>query len=261
MYGIDISNHQRKIDLSQGSGKFDFAVIKASEGIWFQDNSYLQFANELVKMDKLIGVYHFARPDLHGTVEKMREEADWFIQCVEKGGLLGKAILVLDWETEPMDKEDLLTAWVDRVVELTRITPFIYGSRSKLGKWIKWNVMNRCPIWMAVWPSIGPLDVGAEYTNEIDSKGVEWDIWQYSANGRFPGYGGNVDLDVCKWDREWWMMKARGDMVNEEETLSEDMKWAIEKGLFVGYGDGRYGGKDYLTREQLATVLRRVWGD
>lgn len=43
----------------------------------------------------------------------------------------------------------------------------------------------------------------------------------------------------------------------KKEQLSDDMKWAIETGLFVGYGDGKYGPKDNLTREQLATVLRR----
>lgn len=46
---------------------------------------------------------------------------------------------------------------------------------------------------------------------------------------------------------------------NKKEELSEDMQWAIETGLIQGYGNGQYGPKDYLTREQLATVLRRFY--
>ena len=104
MYGIDISNWQKNIDLT--AGKYDFAIIKATEGVGFKDPSFEKFAVQLTELNKLVGCYHFARPDLHGTISSMEKEADWFITVVRNAGLLNTAILVLDWETEPMDRED-----------------------------------------------------------------------------------------------------------------------------------------------------------
>ncbi len=31
--------------------------------------------------------------------------------------------------------------------------------------------------------------------------------------------------------------------------------WAASKGIIAGYGDGRFGSNDPVTREQLATIL------
>lgn len=43
-----------------------------------------------------------------------------------------------------------------------------------------------------------------------------------------------------------------------ERPMTEDEKWAVDAGLFVGYGNGKYGFDDPLTRGQLCTVLRRA---
>ena len=178
MYGIDISNHQRNIDLT--AGKYDFAIIKATEGVSFKDPSFEKFAVQLTKLNKLVGCYHFARPDLNGTTLDMEEEADWFISVVRKAGLLNKAILVLDWETEPMDREDLLNAFILRVENQTGITPFIYASKSKLKSWKNWRAITHCPIWMAVWPNISRPSVGVDPGFTKPDKTVNWSIWQYT---------------------------------------------------------------------------------
>ena len=94
MYGMDISSYQSKLDLTKGT--YDFAIMKATEGVGFTDKAFHNFAVQLTELDKLVGCYHFARPDLHGTVSGMEKEADWFIQKVKDEGLLNKSILVLD---------------------------------------------------------------------------------------------------------------------------------------------------------------------
>lgn len=43
-----------------------------------------------------------------------------------------------------------------------------------------------------------------------------------------------------------------------ERPMNDDEKWAVDAGLFVGYGNGKYGFDDPLTRGQLCTVLRRA---
>lgn len=257
MYGMDISNYQNKLDLTKGI--YDFAIIKATEGVGFTDKSFHNFAVQLTELNKLIGCYHFARPDIHGTIGEIEKEADWFIQKVKNEGLLNKAILVLDWETEPMDKEDLVQAFVLRVENQTGVTPFIYGSRSKLISWKNWWVMSHCPIWMAVWPTVRPHQIGVNPGLTNPSKIVNWSIWQYSSTGRYPGFSGNIDLDYCEFNSETWLKMAGYKEEPVKEVISEDMRWAIENGLFRGYGDGTYGPKEPLTREQAASVLRKLY--
>ncbi len=254
MYGMDISSYQNKLDLTKGT--YDFAIMKATEGIGFTDKAFHNFAVQLTELDKLVGCYHFARPDLNGTVRGMEREANWFVKKVKEEGLLNKAILILDWETEPMDREDLVKAWVLQVENQTGITPFIYGSRSKLNGWKKWEIMSHCPIWMAVWPTIQRYQVGANPGLKIPAKTVNWSIWQYSSTGQYPDFSGNVDLDYCEFNRETWIRMA-GYKEPDKEIINDDMKWAIETGLFSGYKNGLYGPKDPLTREQAATLFRR----
>lgn len=254
MYGIDISNHQSKIDLSRGN--YDFAIIKATEGVGFIDQSFKKFAEQLTELDKLIGCYHFARPDLHNTVSEMEEEADWFVKVVKDQGLLNKAILVLDWEVEPMDRKYLMMAWVLRVENQTGITPFIYSGKYKLSTWKNWWVIQHCPIWMAVWPSINRHNVGVDPGYPLPKKVVKWLIWQYSSTGIYPGYPGNIDLNYAEINKQEWEMYA-GVEKDVPEVISDDMKWAINEGLFAGYEDGKFYPENPVTREQLATVLRR----
>ena len=257
MYGIDISNHQKNIDLAVG--KYDFAIIKATEGVSFIDPSFKKFAVQLTGLNKLVGCYHFARPDLHGTTSEMEKEADWFISVVRNAGLLNKAILVLDWETEPMDREDLLNAFILRVKNQTGITPFIYGSKYKLNSWKNWRAISHCPIWMALWPSISRPSTGIDPSFTKPDKTVNWTIWQYTSVGTYPNYKGNVDLDYCELTAEEWKKLAgmKTETVEAAEVITEDMQWAIDNAIFTGYKNGKYCPKDPLTREQAATILKR----
>lgn len=251
MYGMDISKYQKGIDLTKGN--YNFCIMKATEGLGYTDPQFFAYAEQLTKLNKLMGCYHFARPDKRPNEKGMIEEADWFVSQVEKAGLIGEAILVLDWETEPMDREDLVTTWLDRVAETTKASPFIYGSRSKLSKWKEWKCLQKYPIWMAVWPNIKNYVLGEDPKLPLPS-GVDWKIWQYSAKGRAPGFTGDIDLDYCPLTEYDWHMWA-----NKPEELSEDMLWAIESGLFYGYPDGTYGPKDNLTREDCASILHRFY--
>lgn len=257
MIGIDISNWQKGIDLSKDI--FDFCIVKATEGINFIDASFYSHINQLTKLNKLIGCYHFARPDLHTTISSMESEADWFVSVIKENNLIGKAILVLDWEREPFDNESLITAWLNRVVQLTGVIPFIYGSRSKLTTTSFKNLINAWPVWMAAWPTTDKLDFSNVWdfiAQHLPSREkVIWDIWQFSASGRLKGFSGNVDLDYTEMEESEWMMYA-GSTNEEKEVLSEDMKWCIAQGIFSGYGNGKYGPKDPLTREQAATLIR-----
>lgn len=250
---MDISAYQKGINLN--SDKYEFCIIKATEGVEMVSETFFTFAEQLINLDKLIGCYHFARPDVAPTKLRMDDEADFFIEQVEKANLLGKAILVLDWETEPMDRDDLITEFVVRVESQTGVTPWIYGSKSKLNKWKDYWAVKHCPIWLAAWPYIRPTTIGGPLGNLIDQS-VPWKIWQYSSTGKYPGFSGNVDLDYTGLTKDEWLEFA-SRKAPEKEDINEAMQWAIDLGLFSGYGDGKYHPKDPLTREQLAIVLKK----
>lgn len=257
MYGMDLSHYQDNIDLSKGN--YDFCIIKATEGIGYTDKSFDKFAEQLTKLDKLIGCYHYARPDLHGYITSMREEANWFVEEVKRMNLLGKAILILDWEKEPMDNEELVSAWCDKVFRETGVRPFIYGSASKINKWANagWDVLKDHPIWIAKWPDGKRFEVGEEL-ELIHPKGT-WTIWQYSAVGLYPDFQGNVDLDLTKLSRDAWMVCAGNTPYKPEETITQTMQWCIDKGIFVGDGEGHYMPNNPLTREQAAQVIYNIF--
>lgn len=255
---MDLSHYQDKIDLTKG--QYDFCIIKATEGIGFTDKSFDKFAIQLTKLNKLIGCYHFARPDLHGTIESMKEEANWFITEVSRMDLLGKAILVLDWEKEPMDREELVSAWCETVLNETGVHPFIYGSRSKLTKWRKagWAILDDYPIWSASWPSIKRFDIGVNPNLVLPSG--QWDIWQYSSTGKYPDFSGNVDLDLTTMDSEMWAIHAYGyKLTNEKEIITPAMQWCIDREIFAGDGAGHYMPKELMTREQAAQVIYNIF--
>jgi hypothetical protein len=47
------------------------------------------------------------------------------------------------------------------------------------------------------------------------------------------------------------------DDVPSGEWYTDGVEWAASKGIVKGYGDGTYGAKDLITREQLAAILYR----
>lgn len=264
MIGIDISSWQTGLDLSKSKDYFDFCIMKATEGVGFTDTSFSNFVVQSTKLEKLIGAYHFARPDIHGTIKGMEEEATWFCNVVETAGIVGNGILVLDWETQPMDREDLITAWMNKVVELIGVIPFIYGSKSKLSTTAFNKIIKDWPIWMAAWPSMEklPISTANKWVDNYKPKrtNIDWRIWQFSATGSMEGFNGNVDFDWTDMSVIDWKVAAgqyNMDVYPEKEVISEDMQWAIDLGIIKGNGKGYYGVKDILTKEQIITILKR----
>lgn len=254
MYGMDLSHYQDSLDLSKGN--YDFCIIKATEGIGYTDYSFYKFAEQLTKLNKLVGCYHYARPDLHGDIEGIEKEANWFIKVVEKADLIGKALLVLDWEKPPTDNEELIKAWLKKVKDTTGVTPFIYGGKYKLTKWKKlgWTILDEYPIWGASWNSNIQYQIGMPIsrTKPVDN----WIIWQYSSRCRYPDSNIRVDADVAYINKDMWLKYAKGKKV---EDISLAMQWCINKGIFVGDGEGHYMPKEPLTREQAAQVIYNIF--
>jgi hypothetical protein len=62
--------------------------------------------------------------------------------------------------------------------------------------------------------------------------------------------------------RRWFPEYAEFGMLTYDESISEwaldDVRWVKDEGIMNGYSDDNFGGKDPLTREQFASVIRRI---
>lgn len=233
--GIDISHHQRGIDL--GAIDVDFVICKATEGNGYTDEMCDTFYQKAKSLGKKLGVYHFARPDLGNSAEA---EADWFIK--ETLGYHKEAILVLDWESGDLTNVAWAKAWLDRVYSKTGVKPVIYMSAS---------VMHS-----ADWSSVVNADYGLWVANYGSNNGTAqesvfdryplkyWSfyaLWQYTSVGRLNGYNGNLDLNYFSGDSSAWDKYAGGSPSsskpsNPVETKSTD---DLAREVIAGkYGNG-----------------------
>lgn len=254
MFGIDIYSGDKGIDLSLGD--YSFVILKATEGRGFVDPEFQNYVFQLSGMNKLIGCYHFARPDKRTDILDATKEIDDFIKVVTEVGMLGKAVLAIDWEQNPIDRIDMLQAMCEHVEKTTGIIPFIYASLSFFKKYKDVEWMKKYPKWVAYWTQIGTVDVGTMPKNM--ALNYEYDIWQYTENGKYPNLKNKIDLNYTTMSALQWKRYASPNMMLEE-YLSTDMKWAIENGLFVGYPSGLFYPEGYITRGQVATVLHRFY--
>lgn len=236
--GLDISMWQRGIDLSKI--EFDFVIIKATEGANIKDSCAAGYISQLTGTDKLIGLYHYARPSKN-TAET---EAKYFVNRVRELDMVGKAILALDWEGDEVNgKNQWALDWCNHVSELTGAIPLVYCNQSQWTSNGLAYITRNYPLWLANWSSYSP--------------NVEYAIWQYTSTGKLNGYSGNLDLDQANITRERWEELA--GWVQTAPKLDEYEQWAIDNGIFKGRSDGHYDWSTNITRHEIAIVLKRFY--
>ena len=196
MNGIDIARYQKSIDLSKVP--CDFVIVKATQGTSYVSPTFRAQIEDAIRNGKKIGVYHYCAG---GGYEA---EANHFLTTVKD--YIGRAILVLDWESAQNSVWNLhqyAVEWLRYVYEKTSIKPFIYMSKSVCREYKAWD--NSFPLWCAQYKN--KQATGYQESPWTDSKGFgAWKapmIFQYSSTGRLPGYNGNLDLDksyIPDWD-------------------------------------------------------------
>lgn len=120
--GIDIASYQKNLNCENIDA--DFVIIKATQGTSYVNPYCDMHYQQAKKSGKLLGVYHYARPDTGNTPEA---EADYFLRNIT--GYIGEAILALDLECAGWQKySEWSKKWLDRVYEKTGIRPLFYSS-------------------------------------------------------------------------------------------------------------------------------------
>lgn len=241
LYGIDISHHNKGIDLSKVP--YDFVITKGTDGARFCTRTADEHIEAARKRGKLYGVYHFANAESpkNGT---MRQQAEYFVRCCGlHSGVApysGEGILVLDWEDSYYGGQVVKMGpkkakeWLDYVYKATGSKPFIYMSKYVTNAFDWSEVAKDYPLWGAQYKDYKP--VGYLDMKDIYETKQPWGAWgkptirQYTETGRLAGHNGNLDLNVSTMSHVDWLNWAKGvyKQVKSDYDIAQEVingKW------------------------------------
>lgn len=190
LYGIDISNHQKDLQLASVAKQIQFVIVKATEGTGFVDLFCDMFYQQAKKLGLSRAFYHYGRGN------SATREADYFMS--NTAGYRNDAIPVLDWE------EDQSVAWVNEFVrryhDVCGVWPWIYANPWRFNQG---GVEANCGRWAAGYPkTYTSLANGAtKFPYKVEGTVC---AWQFSDKINLSGYDGLVDGDVFYGDVEAW---------------------------------------------------------
>ena len=199
MNGIDISAHQRGIDVA--SVPSDFVIIKATEGLDYVNDDCDRAYQQAKAAGKCVGTYHFAT----GEASNGAQEAAYYLENIQ--GYIGESIMVLDWEMDALSRGvGYAKEFLDYVYQQTGIKPLIYMSGSVENEYNWTDVVNGdYGLWVAYYyNAYNPMGYNQDapmyplnYWNNVA-------ILQYTSSGDLPNYGGYLDLNVFYGDASAW---------------------------------------------------------
>lgn len=190
--GIDISNHNGPADFSViRQAGYSFAILKAGEGGNFVDRYFAPHWPRARAAGLVRGAYYYAHPNRSAGVQ-----ADHFASIISAAGGLADGDLppALDFEeTKGVTDKAALAAWahgfLDRLETRTGRVPMLYTYpdfwRNAVGDPAGFD---RYPLWYASYSVKEPRPPRSWQAHAI---------WQHSANGRVPGVGAPVDLNLA----------------------------------------------------------------
>lgn len=196
LYGCDISKWQgiSGMNTAMYPENCEFVIVKATEGVTIHDPAFTHNMQNAMYHNKLVGCYHYARPDLNSP----EKEAEFFYNAVRE--YIGKAILVLDWEMNIAASypQTWAISFLNWIWNNTGVKPFIYTSAAGLD-YIP-VVLDVFPLWVAEYTGVPFL---FKYTGGKIKASEKAIIHQYTSKP--------LDLDAFKGTREEWEKYASQD--------------------------------------------------
>lgn len=204
--GIDIASWQQGINVGANGVAADFVIIKATGGTGYVNPDCDRAFQQAIASGKKVAVYHYAHEvGYQGTAQ---QEADFFLMNVQ--GYIGKAILVLDWESDNKGDVAWAKAWLDHVQSKTGVKPMFYTYTAVLNSYNFSSIANAdYGLWVANYGSDAPQG----YSQPNPPASPYWKataMYQYTSNGRLDGWGKRLDLNVFYGDRNVWDAYAKG---------------------------------------------------
>ena len=240
LYGYDVSCWQ---SVGTGDSAQNFLIIKATEGTGYVDKSCDKHYQRAKQQGKLLGVYHFARPDLNKGEDGARREANYFYNNCKN--YFREAIVVLDWEQPGTTGQvSWAKAWLDEVYRLSGVRPLIYMSASVVNN-NNWSAISGYyGLWIAGYPA--KYNVANPPTPSVNDMPYKigswafWYIWQYSSSA------GTLDRNICNGDATSWRKYANPAYVAvkpKEEPKQEEQPMTPPEEI-ASSGQKEQSGKD-----------------
>lgn len=197
IFGADISHHNGTNAVKKcidAKPEIEFFICKATEGRNFKDERFPYNCVSALEKGKLIGAYHYARPDLGNSWEA---EAANFADAVEP--FLGNCMLALDWEGKSLNYNDKWALnWCQTVFAITGVKPLVYVQQSALAKMSSFKGKD-FGLWVAKWSTVPPVVKNWDF----------WAMWQF---GSTP-----FDMNVFNGSREQFAMYCHQETVGIED--------------------------------------------
>ncbi len=197
--GIDVASYQAALNLD--GVKYDFVLIKATEGTTYVNPDCDTKYQEAKADGKLRGIYMFV--DHGGDPEA---EADYFVDNCQ--GYIGDGLLAVDWEGSFVEDTDYLHRILIRIEARTGVKPLAYMS-----EWVEnhydWSavVADDYGLWGAKYSD---YEIDNDYdTSNAGSPPVlkHWTVlalWQWTSRGRLSGYVADLDCDIFYGNTTAW---------------------------------------------------------
>lgn len=176
--GIDISHWNEYKAFTPHIDHIDFCFIKATEGLNYIDNMAYDFAEYMLKKDKLIGFYHFAK--FNTPIDSIKE-AKHFVKSIRSYVELRNAVLALDVEASALNKSvEYSEIFMSYCYEKLGVKPLIYCSHNEVNRF-KELQDNGNKLWVAKWNN--SKNITSKILKSEIPKTIYWEkpsIWQYS---------------------------------------------------------------------------------
>lgn len=188
--GIDVSEHQGRINWEQVKGNIDFAILRAGYGRNNIDKQFIRNIEECNRLCIPVGIYWFSYA---WNTEMARNEARYVLEAI-KGYRVDYPISYdLEYDTLNYASKngvtigkrlatDMVKAFCDEI-NRNGYRAMNYTNQDFLLNKFYMNELTNYPLWYA-W-----------YNSKLNR---DCSIWQYSENGQVPGIdGASVDMNYC----------------------------------------------------------------
>ena len=203
--GIDISAHQGNIDLSALKSQIDFVIIRVGYGTKGTiDNKFTRNADLCRSLGIPVGFYWYSYAL---DVEGAKKEAQAMINAIAPYKDIVKFGVWFDMEDADgykrkngMPSNKVLREMCAAFCEATENAGYysgIYASESWFNNQLKGSEITPYDKWVAQWPTSGGKQTAL---NTSANKRSDVHLWQFTSQGRFSGYNGNLDTNYAYLD-------------------------------------------------------------
>lgn len=229
-FGIDVSQHQGKINWDSVKENIDFVILRLG-WIGNKENHTLdtQFERNYSECKRLgipVGVYIY---NYCNSEETAKSGANWALQKLNGKSLeLPVCIDMEDASISNLGKDKLTNICIafNSIIENAGLWAGVYANANWFNNYLnKDTIKSKYTTWIA------------HYTSENNKYEGEYDIWQNSSSGKINGISGKVDTNYMYRD----LISEIGDTEQGTETtntISGGTLELVEKTMRGEFGDG-----------------------